>query len=1244
MSTAKAIEEITDAGDFEILATRVLRQIDSDYARVEHLGVNAEGKTVKNPLDGFCRIPGSKPSRYVMAAFSTDRADKLERKLLFDHTRSSGKKYKDSDDGDLVKAARAAVAIRQDDGDAEFILTFCTNKQPDAELMSQSYAAGKAVGIEVRFLAQSSIRDHLDTTPEGQWLRKEHLGIAADRLSLSLLQELSLKNIGDYSHELFCSAAEIVGTATTKRLAHVAIQAQPSVTVLAGPSGCGKSVACYRMLSDVLANGGIALWLPAEVTANCVSLDSAITDVLESLYPTLGPEAGRDALMLAARHKIRFVLVADDVNRTPNAVHEVQKLISWHGRIAAGESATAGPAQYSGVPFLVIPLWSHHWSSIASRYRGGGRIGEVNAQPMNSAEAVACLRACSHQPIDEQPASELVRRLELDPILIGLWSEMYRDAATVQLDAEASTLISEYIERSICEDAAGANLLPADFRGALDTLAARMLEERDLYPEWSRVADWLNATQLDALRRLAVSGRLCRVVRRDNINRFEFRHDRLLETALATPLSECLSDIDNNRDIISDPYFTDSIARALITTQCTELVGRLRNVAPLVVLRAIRHVEDTQSDFAKATVAAAADWLGEATKTTTIPFELLFVASRILEATQSPLVLVVTEPVKADQRFAGARLANGDAVHGKFFVGNTSFYPSMRAPFVEDVVTRAFKVHHERLLDDLATDLDEGCASEPELRAALILAGYSGDSRMAEPVLRAWKRDKDNRCLWEALWAETRCSTQPEITLAPVLDSWATLSDEKDQYQSSERSRFLTELTFSMRHGVNGRVIEYLANRAQVDDRLSGCITALLQQIDDPVATAFVAQKIAQVERSIEGSARFSPWVYRCRDDWDPLRWRGRRLSDSSRNAILSLWKDSNEESLKESLLRTWVATTDAVQELQSLPNGFATSRTVVWRRARLGDLSVVDTVLERLVKEPEWWDVVPAIWTDRFIEALDKALAALGEETPADFSGGLSNDHYLLARVLRDIPAAVSEELIQKHWNALKFSARVVQVALYIAAEPLVIAAAHVLKDAPDEWEPFRHIGSTFGFMTVGLKERITNGQIDVLLPYVSRLPDIELMEIAKWLLEHGRESDLRAVVSAEINQRIEAQRAEGENSYVFRVKRVEYASDTDLLNDLTEIEMSDGVVWHWCHFATERGDNPERIRGILRTWFMEKPSTGRLLIVAAIVLELGHREDVSDLQRYQSQYGDESTKAAVDGAAFAVRYRTLS
>ena len=894
MSTANAIEAITDAGKFEILATRVLRQVDRDYARVEHLGVNADGKTVKNPVDGFTKVPGTNPSRFVMAAFSTDQADNLERKLTFDHKKSKGKKYKDSDDGDLLKAARLATDIRKHEGDAEFIFTFCTNRQLDSGLMNLGYAAGKTAGIEVRYLARSVIRDHLDTTGEGQWLRKEHLGIAADTLSIPLLREVSAKSIREYSYELFCSDAQIVETATTKRLATIVFQNQPSVNVLIGESGSGKSVACFYILSEILSKEGVALWMPAEVTANAVSLEAAITNTLQSLCPTLGPESGRDAMSLTAKFNIPFLLVVDDVNRTTNPAKEVKKLISWHRRLAAGESGIGSTSKHGRVPNLIIPIWRHYWSLISTSYGHAEAVDSITAQPMSSDEARECLQACSKECLDQPTVFEVVRRLEHDPILIGLWGKLYGDKPSEYRDVKANTLIEAYIETAMGEDTADGKFLTADIRAALEILATKMLETRELYPTWSRVAKWLSGTQLDALRHMSVSGRICRVVRRSEVDRLEFRHDRLLESILAKPLSLCLSEIEGNRDIISDPFFTDSIARTLVTLEARELVSKLREYAPLVLFRAIRHITNPATEFAKAIGDAAAQWLVEAMTRNTIPSEIVFEASKILEATHHPLVIAVTEEVKYDRRLSGARLANGDAVRGKFFVAGQIFFPSGSAPFIENVVSNALRLHRDRLCQELAHDLESGPHTERELHAGLILAGYFGESSLAEPVLNAWKQDTDNLCFVEALWASIRCSTSPETTLAPLLDYWATLSDEKVTHGFSERYKFLITLKFSMRHGVNNRVVEFLAQRANDDDRLRHCITTLLQRIDHPVAATFVATQIARIDRQIEGTTKLNLAAHQYREEWNPLSFRGNRRSVASRNALLMLWEKSD--------------------------------------------------------------------------------------------------------------------------------------------------------------------------------------------------------------------------------------------------------------------------------------------------------------------------------------------------------------
>jgi hypothetical protein len=202
MTTSEALESMTDAGQFEILATRALRELDDDCKALVHGGVNALGKTIPNPIDAFCLVPVSSPPRYVMAAFTLTAPGGLLAKWLFDHTehKPTGRRRtsppSQADDGDLIKAWRQAVAIRDQQPNAKFVVWLCTNRCLDSELQQPVYDKAAKLGIDVRFLDQSRLRDFLDVKPEGQWLRQEHLDIQADQISSSLLRSLSRISLG----------------------------------------------------------------------------------------------------------------------------------------------------------------------------------------------------------------------------------------------------------------------------------------------------------------------------------------------------------------------------------------------------------------------------------------------------------------------------------------------------------------------------------------------------------------------------------------------------------------------------------------------------------------------------------------------------------------------------------------------------------------------------------------------------------------------------------------------------------------------------------------------------------------------------------------------------------------------------------------------------------------------------------------------------------------------------------------
>lgn len=105
-NTIRELASMTDEGAFESLATAVLRYSDDRLRSISHPGVNADGKTVKSPVDGIAFVPGAVPPQMIAVHHTICAAKGLERKWLHDpakvKSRSRGKSST-APPGDVVK-------------------------------------------------------------------------------------------------------------------------------------------------------------------------------------------------------------------------------------------------------------------------------------------------------------------------------------------------------------------------------------------------------------------------------------------------------------------------------------------------------------------------------------------------------------------------------------------------------------------------------------------------------------------------------------------------------------------------------------------------------------------------------------------------------------------------------------------------------------------------------------------------------------------------------------------------------------------------------------------------------------------------------------------------------------------------------------------------------------------------------------------------------------------------------------
>lgn len=1259
MTTAEALESMTDAGKFEILATRVLREIDSDCRAISHVGVNAQGKTIPNPIDGFGLVSGSDPPRYVMSAFTLTAPADLVGKWLFDHTShvSTGKRKgpppSAADDGDLIKAGRAAAGIRAQHASAKFVVWLCTNRRLDAEHQQPVYDKAVELGIEVRFLEQSKMRDFLDVKPEGQWLRQEHLGMEADQMSSSLLRKLSRDSHHKYANDLLLPPPEEIVPTRAARAAADTLEGSAAMCMLVGPSGAGKSVIANYLLRRYVEGGGIGLWIPSEVADRESSLSSAIEGVLRDLHPRIGLGAGHDSLKLGTSDK-PLLLAVDDINRSSDPARLLRKLIGW-SRLAT----VTGSGEVTKAPVrIVCPAWDAYWDPFSHTYESMSWIRVQDIGPMARPEAIGCLKAILGTRAGAHTDAELdvfAEHLHDDPILLGLFGKLLIADPTANPLLLAQNVIGRMTEQAIGELAAGIHsprTLPWDYIRALHRLSIEIIRRRDLYPCWAAVEQWFQSepTVQARLAELAAQGHVCRLVQVANYQRPEFRHDRILEYYLSLAAAELLLGEASDQEATLDPFFTAFTGRATARVEFTQAVlQQIRRHNPVVLVAAVPYLPPAPSMNAQRIVDLARCWLDEANGAHN---SMWYAALWILVHTHSPRVLEVTSGLQGNATMWEARLRNGDASAGALALSH-KFFPASRFPWLETLIEEAQTHHSSVLTTGVRALLKTVELPDTKRFGALCLAGYLGDPNLATDVKFAWEHAHDGReILLAALWAACRCAGSTPDLIGPMMEYTLFLQHDETGQRLDERDSLLHELRFSARHGFGESVLAYLAALGSDRAEFRWIVFVILENIDHPIAIQYVVPVLAEAKHRAENAGGFFFWADKWGDQWRRKTSEAEeRLSSKSIAALQSLWTDSQgSDWLRSYAFSRWVRFVDDLAEISAVPPESPHYESAVWQRALRGDRTINGYVLGKVSANPHWLRVVPRVWAEEFDAVVDAVLAQIAAD-PDRKANSWSNHHFEVSDLLRDIPTDAAERLLEKYWTGIGQLPRFIQVALYHGTQVTRELAAAALAEVDASDDPFKHIASFFGFHTQVLVDRLTNRHLDSLLPYLQWLDDHTLGEICRYCHRFDYFTWATQHLQPEIRRRIPLAKPDqhGRPPNIVGVAYQWFPSDEELLPDFDRMEQIEPRyrpvhLSHWWDRFIERGDPEDRVSRLLFAWLVQSPSPARYVVAAELVRDRGSRRDFQSLLALKPAEDDTEVRRALADAEFSVKRRSLN
>jgi len=1245
LSTAKELEKLKEPGKFELLATAVLCKAERDYRAILHSGLNAQGQPIKSPVDGFCRVPNSTPPHFILVEHTVEAT--LEKKWLFDHrtvkptAKSRKKQLSESDDGDLLKAGQLAQTFKAEFPDAKFTVVLTTNQglKPDFCLKVEKKA--EELGVSVDFWDRSRIARFLDTEPEGQWLRKEYLGLEAEMLSESLLRNLCYKSLNEYQKLFLTSPDRWISRQIDQKI-EAAIENQScSIHLLVGNSGSGKSAAAYQIGKKHLETGGYSLWLSENVLAVSDSLTNALDKALHDLCPSLMPDAG-EAVLRLLKGRERVLLIADDVNQTSSPAHLLQKLVGWSKPASSSESdAKAAPSRH----LLVCPVWSGIAQSVTPDVDKTPWIGSVFIGTMTSEEGLEAVQGAAllaDIELTNTEAEIFAEKLGNDPILIGLFASLLSKVQLSELNQIAENVTASFINRAIEDVSCIGDFLADEYRLALSNLTAHMLQQRKLNPNLDDIKEWVgdSSEAMKALRTLMKHGKLCRIEE----GKLVFRHDLLREALLVESMGQLLNNAAEPLDIFWEPYYAEIMGQAISRyPQSEEFLQELCDRLPLALVEAICCFVTPSDEHHKVILNRLNIWINSAVSLDLMPESVLWSSYWRLTRVDSPLIIQLTEKIPRHRPILLARLRNGCTISGIQFcvTENRGGLAPFTTDSIRDQALEQAKCHHkEKILRELSQILKSDIINDEQRAGALTLAGFLGFPELENEILGCWQLISiKTQFLPNAIWAAIQCcGDNPQKCLDPLIEFWSELPDKEDEYGSSLKNCFLNELARFLPRYIRSHVVDYLVTQGNKYESLRRYLVHICEFIDTPSAVDFVVKSMAEIERSLVGKGSFLGWMPK-----------DRNLSQISLDYLFCLFENpESDDFIKSNISQLFPIDFEPLpfEEIRKkYPNSFL-FHNALHKYVKLGDFKVLPDLLNLLSADSDWFYVAHRLWCDGIKEITQNNLEDFQQEIPREFFKDSIPSHKAVANFLAKIPVEDANYLLEKYWRFLGFSDLFIQTALYIGTPESLSLVNESLNRFPQGTPIFRHLFRGTGDHTCKFlyKGRTISTSRDATLNLVP-----EKLQILSGYIQHFDESTIWQL--SKTCQHI------GEpdfgRKYLFNKlgeqerKRL-YPTDEELLSDLDEYETrEDGefYVRFWLDEFDKRHEPKAKALKLINSWLTSNLNLSRFKIAAACVSNIGTRQNnaLDILDKYQIDDSSDLVERIKASTKFAIYRRTL-
>lgn len=447
-------------------------------------------------------------------------------------------------------------------------------------------------------------------------MRQKYLGIKAERLSLTLLLDLSRKSLAEYATRI-PNSSNLTDRKDETKVANRLLAT--GLTILSAPSGFGKTSMVFRIMNIWLQQDRPALWIPENVLEQESSFPSAIHRILQELHDTA--KVGNAFQIIGA---IPLLVVVDDISRTNDPARALEKVLAWTPHRQNAEKSITESTIH-----LLVPSWPEFLNRTRQDLEKeiGPNIIELEILDLHEASKLYRCRIGDEVSTDDE-VNHIVERLGKDPLLIDLHNPDNSDETPEEI-------VRLWIERQLIAVSQQTGAPLQHYKEALQILAKSMLQMRIMEPSPTEVENFF----------VGIPSRhndLYMIIQKASILRWDlvtgqekmtFRHDRIRDAILADAMRKFIED-EPADEVMADPYYADLFGEVIINLGFDKdsLVVAMKH-SPLALFAALKRSGRAGASSNPSIVASLRDLLNAQKEDKTLPDAFFWTAAHLLSDT-----------------------------------------------------------------------------------------------------------------------------------------------------------------------------------------------------------------------------------------------------------------------------------------------------------------------------------------------------------------------------------------------------------------------------------------------------------------------------------------------------------------------------------------------------------------------------------------------------------------------------------